>query len=518
MRMCVYDLAVGSDVAVNETEVAKEKDDAARMEMVEAAISRVLDKPLQEASTTWPESDCSVIATWKAGSTCTAPQDIGNSSTPLESDPVLCRDLVTGNVEGTISLDLSDMNPTSSPSTDSKPAWRTHDTTLPDIDDSNPASSTSTASEAVSSVVSDPGHSPGPDRWAWNPISTGSDSIDWTGLNSSTDWTGSDAQGGSSSHCWDSGVAIHGTGNLSGGSEKIWCPELDPVWTPPETQTTSINSNVSKEGDKDTTTAEGSDQKHAALDPAGSSSETDSSTMWTESDATTHDTANPSGEPNKNWWPAFDPVERPVTDLSTTLTDSNAGEDDTSSWRGSNQGFPQLDPVLHLAQESVCPLVQETLKSDAVVEGGVANSLSFGTMSDAEEKDDSSAYPGGCDESDEHPTGTGALDQGRFFELDTVRLREVSVVGSPASDSVCPPALGFRKDREEEEFAKKTPCSRKLDLNLRDYSSERELGRRDYPAASWKRCHHLGTTLPVVKPTRIDTAAESRGRECSMVE
>ena len=36
--------------------------------------------------------------------------------------------------------------------------------------------------------------------------------------------------------------------------------------------------------------------------------------------------------------------------------------------------------------------------------------------------------------------------------------------------------------------AKKTPCSRKLDLNLRDYSSERELGRRDYPAASWKRC------------------------------
>ena len=361
--------------------------------MVEAAISRALDKPLQEASTTWPESDCSVLATWKADSPCTAPQDIGNSSTPLESDPVLCRDLVTGNVEDTISLDLTDMNPTSSPSTDSKPAWRTHGTTLPDIDDSNPASSPSTGSEAASSLVSDFGHSPGVELWAWDPISTGSDSVDLTGLDNLTDWTISDAQEGSSSHCWDSSVAIHGTGKLLGESGEMWCPELDPVWTPSETQKMSVNSKVSRKGDKDTTTAEGSDQRHPALDPAGSSSETDSSTTWTDSDAATDDTAIPSGEPNKNWWPAFDPVERPVMDLSITRTDSDAGQDDTTSWRGSKQGFSQLDLLLSPAQESVSSLVQETLESDAIVEGSVVNRLSVLTPSNAEEKDSEASLP-----------------------------------------------------------------------------------------------------------------------------
>ena len=33
-----------------------------------------------------------------------------------------------------------------------------------------------------------------------------------------------------------------------------------------------------------------------------------------------------------------------------------------------------------------------------------------------------------------------------------------------------------------------TPCTRKLYLNLRDYSRDRELGRRDYLAASLMRC------------------------------
>ena len=411
--------------------------------MVEAAISRVLDKPLQEAATTWLKSDCSVLATWKADSTCTAPQYIGNSSTPLESDPVLCRDLVTVNAEDTISLDLTNMNPTSSPSTDSNPARRTYDTTLPDIDDSNPASSTPTGSEAAPSVVSDPGHPPSLDLYVWNPISTVSDSVDLTGLDNSTDWTGSDAQEGSSSDCWDSGVAIHGTGNLLGESKKILCPELDPVWTPSETQKMSVNAKVSEEGDKDTTTAEGSDQRHPALDLAGSSSESDSSTTWTDSDAATDDTANPLEEPNKSWWPAFDPVERPVTDLSTTRTDSDAGRDDTISWRGSKQGFPLLDPLLSPSQESVSSLVQETLESNAFEEGSVANRLSVWTPSDAEEKDGSSAYPGGRDESDEHSTGTEALDQRRFLGLDTVRLQEVSAVCFPVSDSVCPSAWAF---------------------------------------------------------------------------
>ena len=47
---------------------------------------------------------------------------------------------------------------------------------------------------------------------------------------------------------------------------------------------------------------------------------------------------------------------------------------------------------------------------------------------------------------------TGELNQGRFLGLDTMRLQKVSVVCFPVSDSVCPPALGFRKDREEEGF------------------------------------------------------------------
>ena len=307
---------------------------------------------------------------------------------PLESDPVLCRDFVTGNIEDTMLPDLVNMNSTSSPWKASNPARSTYDTTLPDIEESNSASSTSTGSDAVWSVVSDPELSIGLHTWESNGIWMGSGSTEWRELDNSTDLS-SDGQEGSSSSCRNSGEGDDSTGHYLGESDQKWCPSSDPVWSPPEAGRTSNNFKVPADKDKETTTSEPSDKDRGlALVPVDSSSDTDHSTTCMDSDACADDSAHSSRGSDKAWYPALDPVGLPVRDCGQSDTEN----DDRTYPAGSNEGFLELDPLVSPTSASVPSPVQETFESDAIVEGSVAYSLRSWTPSDAEEQDGSSAY------------------------------------------------------------------------------------------------------------------------------
>ena len=387
--------------------------------MVKAAISRVLDAPPTDNPPSSPESDRSTLVTEQADTTWAARQDSGSSSNPSGSDPVLCSDLVIAQTDNTITLDLTNSNPVSPTPTGSNPARSTHDPTSPDIAESNPASASSSSSSSASadsdivwSAVSEPGCPPGLEMWGSNTVWVGSakfGSANRTGLDSSIDWTGSDAEEGSSSHCRNSDEGGDGAGNPSGGSEQSWCPALDPVWSPPETQIMPTSPEDSDVGDKDAATSGRPVQNWCPeLDPAWPP-ETDRSATHAESDAGADDTAHSSGWSVQNLPPALDPVRPPVTD-SATRTDLNAGGDDSTDLGGSNQDFPELDHLSSPVAELVSSPGQETLGSDPIQGGSAEGSLS----------------------------------------MDTAWLQGAALVYSPASGYMRSPALGFGDDREGE--------------------------------------------------------------------
>ena len=378
--------------------------------MVEAAISRVLDAPPTDNPPSSPEPDRSALVTEQADTSWAVVQDSGSSSNPSGADPVLCCDLVIAQTDNTITLDLMDSNPVSPTPTGSNPARSTHGPTSPDIADSNPASSsssssTSTGSDTVWSVVSEPGCSPGLEICESNKVG----SANWTGLDSSTDWTESDAEEGSSSHSRSSDAGGDGAGSPSGGSEKIWCPALDPVWSPPETSYSSTDSEDSDAGDDDSSHSSRWSMQHwcPMSDPVWPPV-IESSSAGTDSDEGADDTAHSSGGSVQNRSAALDPVWPPVTGSSISRADSDEGDDDTTDSGGSNQDCHELDPLSSPAAELESSSGQETLGSDSISAGSVEGSLS----------------------------------------VDTVWLQDAALVYSPASGYMRSPALGFGEDRE----------------------------------------------------------------------
>eukprot|EP00904_Undaria_pinnatifida_P008247 jgi/Undpi1/4552/HiC_scaffold_18.g07906.m1 len=102
----------------------------------------------------------------------------------------------------------------------------------------------------------------------------------------------------------------------------------------------SITIKVSDKWDNDTNTSDGFDQLLGpTLDPVSPPPEADRLTRCTGSDAGTDDTVHFSGESDKVWCPALDPVWLPVMDNSKRWTDSEEGDDDPTYSGGSNQGF-----------------------------------------------------------------------------------------------------------------------------------------------------------------------------------